>query len=269
VPWHEGRDFVAEPWAPEQSRLDPVTQISFEVNLLTEDNLPSYHREVDAAFGRDGAWAAWAGQWTAEEGRHSYAMRDYLLVTRAVDPVQLERDRMIQMKAGYRSSVAGPLDVLAYVSFQELATRIAHRNTGTASSDPVADRLMARIAADENLHMIFYRNVMAAALELAPSRAVEAVAGAVVGFEMPGVGIRDFQRRALAIARAGIYDLRIHHDEVVLPILRHWRFFELEGLSPAAEEARRSVAAYLETIDGLARKFTASNEEYAARKAAQ
>jgi acyl-[acyl-carrier-protein] desaturase len=269
VPWHEGRDFVTEPWSPEQSRLDAVTQISFEVNLLTEDNLPSYHRELDDAFGRDGAWAAWAGQWTAEEGRHSYVMRDYLLVTRGVDPVQLERDRMTQMKAGYRSDVAGPLDVLAYVSFQELATRIAHRNTGLATSDPVADRLMARIAADENLHMIFYRNVMAAALELAPSRAVEAIAGAVVGFQMPGTGIRDFQRRALAIARAGIYDLRIHHDEVVLPILRHWGFFDLEGLSPAAEDVRASVVTYLENIDQLANKFAAANEEHAARKAAR
>ena len=33
---------------------------------------------------------------------------------------------------------------LAYVAFQELATRISHRNTGRYSSDPVADRIMAR-----------------------------------------------------------------------------------------------------------------------------
>lgn len=41
------------------------------VNLLTEDNLPSYHREIATRFGRDGAWGTWVGQWTAEEGRHS------------------------------------------------------------------------------------------------------------------------------------------------------------------------------------------------------
>ena len=36
------------------------------VNLLTEDNLPSYHREIATFFGRDGAWGAWVGRWTAE-----------------------------------------------------------------------------------------------------------------------------------------------------------------------------------------------------------
>ena len=270
VPWQLGRDFNDDPWSPEQSRLDRVTQISFEVNLLTEDNLPSYHREIDTAFGRDGAWGTWTGQWTAEEGRHAYAMRDYLLVTRGVDPVQLERDRMDQMKAGYFvTEDKTTLRVLAYVSFQELATRIAHRNTGMATQDPVADKLLARIAADENLHMIFYRNLVTAALEIDPSRTVEAIAAEVVGFQMPGTGINDFQAKALEIAKAGIYDLRIHHDEVVLPLLRHWKFFELEGLSGTAEQARVEVTAYLEAVDAMASKFTTKREERLARLAAQ
>jgi acyl-[acyl-carrier-protein] desaturase len=53
------------------------------VNLLTEDNLPSYHREIYQSFGPDGAWGTWIGRWTAEEGRHGMAIRDYLLTTRA------------------------------------------------------------------------------------------------------------------------------------------------------------------------------------------
>ena len=46
VPWDEGRDFVAEPWDIGQSKLSPVARTAFEVNLLTEDNLPSYHYEI-------------------------------------------------------------------------------------------------------------------------------------------------------------------------------------------------------------------------------
>ena len=83
VPWDAGRDFVAEPWDPGQSTLSPVAQVAFEVNLLTEDNLPSYHFEIASRFGRDGAWGTWVHQWTAEEGRHAMCMRDYLLATRA------------------------------------------------------------------------------------------------------------------------------------------------------------------------------------------
>ena len=47
----------------------------------------------------------------------------------------------------------------------------------------------------------------------------------------------------------------IHRDEVLLPILRHWRIFELEGLDAAAEEARRRLAAHLDALDAAARRF--------------
>ena len=61
------------------------------------------------------------------------------------------------------------LGLMAYAAFQELATRISHRNTGRYSDDPVADKIIVRVAADENLHMMFYRDMVAAALQLDPS----------------------------------------------------------------------------------------------------
>jgi acyl-[acyl-carrier-protein] desaturase len=169
---------------------------------------------------------------------------------------------MRQMEKGYDSSGYRPdeppktiLEAMAYVSFQELATRISHRNTGVFTEDPVAERLLARVAADENLHMIFYRDLVAAAVELDPSAAVRAIAKEVIGFAMPGVGIADFDRKARRIAKAGIYDLRIHHDEVVWPLLRKWGVFELEGLDPAAETAREELRGFLEALDGLATRY--------------
>jgi acyl-[acyl-carrier-protein] desaturase len=155
VPWDEGRNFAflgGEDWTPEQSRLDETAKAAMFVNLLTEDNLPSYHREIATRFGRDGAWGQWVGRWTAEEGRHGVAIRDYLVVTRGVDPVELERARMDYMTTGYDSGDKSPLEAIAYVSFQELATRVSHRNTGRATGDPIADRLLARNATDENMH---------------------------------------------------------------------------------------------------------------------
>ena len=71
------------------------------------------------------------------------------------------------------------LGLMAYAAFQELATRISHRNTGRYSDDPVADKIMVRVAADENLHMMFYRDIVAAALQVDPSAAVEAITGEV------------------------------------------------------------------------------------------
>jgi len=260
IPWTDGRDFDGlmggDAWSPEDSPMSDVARSALIVNLLTEDNLPSYHHEIALIFGRDDAWGEWVHRWTAEEGRHGIAMRDYLLVKRSVDPVELERFRMTHMSQGYESAHSGELiHSLAYVSFQELATRVSHRNTGKYTNDPMAERLLARIAADENLHMIFYRNLLNAALQIAPDQTMQAVLEVVKNFQMPGADIPGFQRKAVEMAVAGIYDLRSHRDEVVMPVLRFWKVFEVEGLSAEGEAARTELANFLDGLDKQAARF--------------
>ena len=272
VPWSLGRDFAdlgGEPWESAQSQLSPIARTALEVNLLTEDNLPSYHREVDRAFGRDSAWGTWVNRWTAEEGRHAFCIRDYLLVTRGVDPNELERARMETMEVGYDTQDKPLLNVCAYVSFQELATRVSHRNTGRFTQEPIAEKLLTRVAKDENLHMIFYRNIVQAALELAPSQTMRAITDEVIGFQMPGNIIPGFSRKAVQMAKAGIYDLRIHHDDIVSPLLRQWGVFELEGLDAEGEQARSELAAAVAALDVEATRFVERRDEVAARKAAR
>jgi acyl-[acyl-carrier-protein] desaturase len=113
IPWSLGRDFDVEPWTPDQPRLTGVAQAAFEVNLLTEDNLPSYHHQLLASFGRDRAWRTWSHRWTAEEGRHAVVLRDYLLVTRNLDPVALERGRMATLQQGWMPDKTA-LGLMAY-----------------------------------------------------------------------------------------------------------------------------------------------------------
>ena len=270
IPYRLGRDFDKEPWTPDQPRLSGVAQTAFEVNLLTEDNLPSYHRLIHGMFGDgDGAWINWIGRWTAEEGRHAIVLRDYLTVTRNLDPIALERGRMTQLQQGYDRDTIDTLRGLAYVAFQELATRISHRNTGRYSDDPVADKIMIRIAADENLHMVVYRVILGAALKVQPSRSVCAIVEEVIAFQMPGAGIPGFLRKAAAMAKAGIYDLRIHRDEVLLPIIQHWRIFELTGLDAAAEEARRRLAEHLDKLDQGAKRLEEKRSRFADAGAAR
>jgi acyl-[acyl-carrier-protein] desaturase len=272
VPWSRGRNFPAmfdggQAWHPGQSRVSDLGRVALVVNLLTEDNLPSYHYEIATAFGRDSAWGTWVHRWTAEEGRHGIAIHGYLITSRAVDPHELERLRMAHVSAGYASDHAHSVPhTLAYVAFQELATRISHRNAGLRSGDPVCERMMARIAADENLHMIFYRDLLGAALELTPSQTIPAIADEVIGFKMPGHGITDFGRKAAIIAKAGIYDLRIHHDEVVQPMMRQWKVFEREGLDPAAEKARDMLAQFLTELDVQASRQEETRARAAARR---
>ncbi len=250
--------------------MSETARTALVVNLLTEDNLPSYHREIYQSFGPDGAWGTWIGRWTAEEGRHGIAIRDYLLTTRAVDPVALERERMVHMTQGFESSYElDMLHTVAYVSFQELATRISHRNTGRFTEDPFCDQLLARIAVDENLHMVFYRNLLAQALEIAPDQTIQAVWDVVEGFQMPGSTIEGFTRRSLQIALAGIYDLRIHRDEVLNPVLKFWKLFDIEGLSAEGEQARDKLATFMDALDKKAARFEDKREMIKTRQASQ
>src|SRR5688500_10531056 len=220
--------------------------------------------------GGDGAWINWVNRWTAEEGRHAIVLRDYLVVTRNIDPYALERSRMNQLQVAYNHDDGGNvLRGIAYVAFQELATRISHRNTGRYSADPVADRIMARIAADENLHMVFYRDLLSEAIKIQPSQAVHAIADEITAFQMPGAGMVNFTRKAAQMAKAGIYDLRVHHDDVVWPLLNHWNVFGLEGLDASAEQRRNELRAFLTDLDAQASRFEAKRALNLEREAAR
>ncbi|MEY2450222.1 MAG: acyl-[acyl-carrier-protein] desaturase [Acidimicrobiaceae bacterium] len=262
VPWSRGRDFEAgECWDPDEVAMPDGVRSALFVNLLTEDNLPYYFRTIEQMFGADSIWGLWVRRWTAEEGRHSIVIRDYLTVTRSVDPIALERARMHQVSTGITPDPGTPADGLAYVALQELATRIAHRNTGKLLEDRLGYEVMARVASDENLHFLFYRDLVTAALEVDPSTTVIALERQVRDFEMPGTGIVDFADHASAIAKAGIYDLQLHHEQILVPVvLRHWAVESLEGLTPEAEEARAKLVHFIDRVGRIGRRLAARRD---------
>ena len=250
VPWSEGRTFAGplngDAWEARDSKLTPLAQDALVLNLLTEDNLPSYHTEIAFSMGRDGAWNTWLNRWTAEEARHGIVLRDYLMATRGVDPEELEDLRMAHMQAGYQTPYPNDmLHTVAYVTFQELATRISHRNTGKISHDEICEGMLARVALDENLHMLFYRNLMVEAIRMEPNATMRAIADVLTNFQMPGAGMPGWGRKSVQIALAGIYDLKLHLEDVVMPVLRAWGIFDLETLTGDGAVAREELAEYL------------------------
>jgi acyl-[acyl-carrier-protein] desaturase len=266
IPWSDGKNYFAlggQDWDPEQSKLSEVAQTAMLQNLLTEDNLPSYHREIAMNFSMDGPWGWWVNRWTAEENRHGIALRDYLVVTRAIDPVELEQLRVEQVTRGF-SPGQGPqgemfaeslFDSVIYVTFQELATRVSHRNTGKACEETVADQLLQRVSADENLHMIFYRDVSAAGFDIAPDQAMRSLHRVLRNFKMPGYTVPEFRRKAVIIAVGGVYDPRIHLDDVVKPVLKKWRIFEREDFTGEAAAMRDDLGKLIEELEETCEKF--------------
>lgn len=243
VPWEEGRNYIDEPWSEADCTLDPTVRTSLVLNLLTEDNLPYYHSIIDRHMPQDSKLAEWNRLWTAEEGQHSIALRSYLLTSRNCDPRALEDDRYATMLKGYEATFDSPIDLFAYTSAQELATRVSHRNAGRLADDETAYAIMSRIAADENHHFMFYRGMTRELLKQHPSAVVAAIYRVLEGFQMPGTGIPGFARRAVEMARAGVYSLRLHRDRVVLPLLRDWAIDSIEGLNAEGREARDKLMA--------------------------
>jgi len=275
VPWSMGRDFdETTNWSAEEMPVEDSLRSALFVNLLTEDNLPYYFQAIDRLFGRKGIWREWSHRWTAEEARHSIALRDFMTVTRMLDPKMLEDGRMMQMSGGQVPDPESPVDGFVYVALQELATRIAHRNTGRALREQLTDHpageigyeLISRVAADENFHFLFYRDITSAALEIAPSLVVPAIERQVRDFEMPGTGIPGFKRHAMAIANAGLYNLLQHHDQILEPVvLKWWKIESLQGLTAEAEQARERLIRQIQRIGTAARRLAERAREAADR----
>lgn len=261
TPWSQGTDFEGPlggtPWAAEQSRLSAPARAALVVAVLSEDNLPSYFHIMLKTYSDKGAWREWIHRWSAEENRHSIVLRDYLHTTRAVDPVALERARMQQLSVGYENDYGTVLHTIAYTAVLEWVNRIVHRNTGIISGDDLCDQMMARLSMDENLHMVFFRNLLEAGFEIDADAAMVAVADIMTDFRMPGHEIGGFSALGKDLAAAGVYNARIHHDTIVAPFLRHLHILDRTDLGSAGRAAQDRVGRYFRRMEFIAQRFHA------------
>jgi acyl-[acyl-carrier-protein] desaturase len=98
---------------------------------------------------------------------------------------------------------------------------------------------------------------------------MQAITDVVKTFQMPGSDIAGFQRKAVEMAIDGIYDLRQHRDDVVMPVLRYWKVFDVENLSAEGEQARIELSEFLDDLDAQASRFEDKRDRLKARLAAR
>ena len=211
--------------------MSDVARSSLIVNLLTEDNLPSYHHEIATLFGRDGRLGRLGAPLDRRGGpaRH----RDPRLpadVSRAVDPVQLERLRMDHMSTGYtraarRHDPLAGLRLVPGAGHPGLAPqhRQDHRRRRSPTSCWPGSRPTRTCTWSSTATCSAPRS------SSTPNQTMRAITDVVTNFAMPGTDIAGFQRKAVEMAIAGVYDIRQHRDDVVAPVLRFWNVFEHRG----------------------------------------
>jgi acyl-[acyl-carrier-protein] desaturase len=250
INWGEGDSFIERPWSKEDYPLGDGVRSAIYVNLLTEDNLPYYTHTLLSHAPKGHPILDWNHQWTMEENRHAMVMRDWVHISRCIDPTLLEEGRRVQMHKGEVPNPTSMAELMTYVAFQERATQIAHRNTGAKlpKDDKMGRNVLALIAGDETKHYLFYRDLALAAFAIDPSTMMIAAAKEVRNFAMPGTGIPSFTRHAVRIAREGIYGLSQFLKDVLDPVLSLWDVDHLVGLSAEAERARQELSDFIEKM---------------------
>jgi acyl-[acyl-carrier-protein] desaturase len=252
LPWQEGRNFEDTPWTVGQRRLSEPLYVAVETALLTEANLPWFTSGLDDLFrGSQSVLREFVHSWTAEEDQHSDILQTYLLLTRNGDPKALHALRRDVLEQGFTIDYRTPIEVLAYTTIQELATRAFYASLAQAceGEDPVLARILRRLSQDESLHYGFYRDVIAAHLEANPNY-VWPIAGVLRDFRMPGRDMPDFGARMRTIADHGAYGIGQYYHQVVDCLVRQWR---IEALAPTLAQAIDARDGILNHRDRLRR----------------
>lgn len=209
VPFDQGENFAflgGRDWEPSDVTLPKHVTDALEILLITKDNLAGYHRELVEHFILEAKWGRWMGRWTAEEHLHAVALRNYLVVTREIDPTANEDVRVEHVMKGYRADTYSQIETLAFMAMWERAHAVFCRNLEAQIDEPVLKALVGRIARDEERHEEFFANLVSHCLTYSREETVEAIARRAGELDVVGGDIDAYQDKVAVVADAGIFD---------------------------------------------------------------
>lgn len=208
VPFEQGENFAflgGRDWDPSQVTLPKTVTDALEILLITKDNLAGYHRELVFSFILEEKWGRWLGRWTAEEHLHAIALRNYLVVTREIDPAANEDVRVQHVMKGYRADTYSQIERLAFMAFFEREHAVFCRNLEAVITEPVLKGLIGRIAKDEERHEEFFANLISHLLNTSRDETVAAIAARAGELAVVGSDIDAYADKVAHMAEAGIF----------------------------------------------------------------
>jgi acyl-[acyl-carrier-protein] desaturase len=208
VPFDQGENFAflgGRDWDPSDVTLPKHVTDALEILLITKDNLAGYHRELVFNFILEEKWGRWLGRWTAEEHLHAVALRNYLVVTREIDPSANEDVRVEHVMKGYRADTYTQVETLVFMAFFERAHAVFCRNLQAQIDEPVLGDLINRIATDEERHEEFFANLVAHCLSYTRDETIEAIARRAAELPVVGGDIDAYPDKVKRMEDAGIF----------------------------------------------------------------
>jgi acyl-[acyl-carrier-protein] desaturase len=209
VPFEQGENFAflgGKDWDPSSVTLPKPITDALEILLITKDNVAGYHRELVEHFLLEEKWGRWLGRWTAEEHLHAIALRNYLVVTREIDPAANEDVRVEHVMKGYRADTYSQIETLAFMALLERAHAVYCRNLQAQIDEPVLRDMIGRIAKDEERHEEFFANLVAHLLTHDRDETIAAIAQRAAALEPIGADIDAYRDKLAVVADAGIFD---------------------------------------------------------------
>ena len=209
VPFEQGENFAflgGKDWDPSSVTLPKHVTDALEILLITKDNIAGYHRELVEHFILEWKWGRWLGRWTAEEHLHAVALRNYLVVTREIDPSANEDVRVAHVMKGYRADTYSQIETLVFMAFFERAHAVYCRNLEAQIEEPILAAMVGRIALDEERHEEFFANLVAHCLTYARDETLAAIAKRAAALETIGADIEAYQDKVQLVAETGIFD---------------------------------------------------------------
>ncbi|MBW0015316.1 acyl-ACP desaturase [Mycobacterium sp.] len=208
VPFDQGENFAflgGRDWESSDATLPRTITDACEILLLLKDNMAGHHRELVEHFILEEWWGRWLGRWTAEEHLHAIALREYLVVTREVDPVANEEARVQYVMKGYRADTYTQVETLVYMAFSERAHAVLCRNLAAEIEEPILAGLVDRIARDEARHEHIFASLVAHCLEYTRDETIAAIAARAADLQVPGADIDAYADKVRRVADAGIF----------------------------------------------------------------
>ncbi|BBY93468.1 acyl-ACP desaturase [Mycobacterium gallinarum] len=208
VPFEQGENFAflgGKDWDPSQVTLPKVVTDALEILLINKDNLAGYHRELVFSFILEDKFGRWLGRWTAEEHLHAIALRNYLVVTREIDPAANEDVRVEHVMKGYRADTYSQIERLAFMAFFEREHAVFCRNLEAQIAEPTLKALVGRIAKDEERHEEFFANLVEHLLTTNRDETIDAIAKRAAELDVVGGDIDAYADKVQHMAEAGIF----------------------------------------------------------------
>ncbi len=208
VPFEQGENFAflgGTDWDPSQVTLPKTITDALEILLITKDNLAGYHRELVFSFILEGKFGRWLGRWTAEEHLHAIALRNYLVVTREIDPAANEDVRVEHVMKGYRADTFSQVERLVFMAFFEREHAVFCRNLEAQITEPTLKELVGRIARDEERHEEFFANLVSHLLSYSREETIAAIAARAADLDVVGGDIDAYADKVQKMADAGIF----------------------------------------------------------------